>query len=1717
MSDTADQNTLDSVRNELATLLNGIRDDLEAFAGEFADPGTMDTTNASLDSIRDALEALEYFGAATLVQEIQMLIRRMLKRQVENRRDAADVLMLSLVRLDDYLTRLALGQQDVPVVLLPYLNDLRSARKAPLITEAAFFAPDLDQPAPLFNASEDVAGIRKLAEAQRQHYQLSLVQWFRDSDASEALSTMGAVLEQLSRVASDEATHKIFWVASGLVTALQDGTLEAGSTVKQLMGRIDRAIKSLATAGDTGITDETDNEFLKNLLFSVARSTSPDERIQAIRTTFDLEHALPSDEDVHAGRAQLSAAPTDAMHAVSDALIEELAQIKDDLDLFLRAGTQQPDQLAQQIDPLNRACDTLGMIGQAELALKLRDQTETITALASSDGENLQDDLTDVAEALLFVEAALKELAGNAAGVHSPRILERDTLGETRIELGGIQAAMIAFIDDPRNTSLVAGVDALFVNIQGALSMLAMDRPAAITSRIATWINDQIHATVIDRERVVEMTRLLDDLATFIDASQERQANSESLLQQVELHLDELVARSNKSIAASADDWLAVSLSDGNAGSVSTEIDNGASLSLEALTGSFDEPLDQPSVTTDGSTAITEPAEEVIEPLADDVDEEIYEIFIEEAREVLEEICNNYPQWRTDTANSEALDTTRRAFHTLKGSGRMVKAERVSELAWSVENLFNRIIDETVTLNDNILQFLDDTIAVLPELIECQSRRAVPAIAAEALRQRGHELADPQSAVTEDQTSIAGTDAREAQEPVTPLIDPTLLEVFTNETRGHADTIAEFIDTARNEGPGTAITDGLRKAFHTLQGSARLAEVNAIADIGAALEQVSGTHDAKSLPVGSDTLDLFSSALPLIDRILEHISTGQGELPDIMLLQSHAESLCTNLRAQVALARNTEATGTRQDTEVSTEAPAEAVETPAVQAMAGLDTEMVEVFVDEAQELLETLDRTMQHWHAAPDDTSLISDLQRSLHTIKGGARLAGLNVIGDLAHALESLLTAAALGRTGISRPLLDLSRKASDRMVSQIEQASRFGTVESAVDLVEALESMTRGEQPKLQKTAPAQPAKIKSKAPRGRRKTDQPDGADRQLIKGTGHPQHSRRSYEQIRLGADVLDKFVNFAGEITLYRARLEQQNGGLSFNLVELSQTVARLRDQLRKLDIETEAQILFRFEQSAQQDEEEFDPLELDRFSNIQQLSRALAETVNDLGSIEETLQEGTRETDTLLLQQSRVSTDLQESLLRTRMVPFSKITPRLTRVVRQTADQLGKMASLEIEGAEGEMDRAILDRLTAPLEHLIRNSLSHGIEANGQRRERGKPEEGKITIALSREGTEVVLRFMDDGAGIDLSAVRQRARERNLFTNESDLTDDDVLQFILESGFSTASQVDQISGRGVGMDVVNREIKQMGGSLHIHSEAGKGSTFEIRLPFTLAISQTLLVRVGEELYATPTSSIEGVVRIRRQALEEAYSEELPTYEYAGQTYHLRYLGSLIGKGERKMQETSKWYPGLLVRSGEHRVALQVDGLLGNRETVIKSVGPQLSNVRWISGGSLLGDGRVVLILDPTVLIRMDAARPAGDIAAAMEQAQAGSQALSVMVVDDSITVRKVTARLMERHGHEVVTAKDGVDAFDQLQERIPDIILLDVEMPRMDGFELATHIRNSERLKNIPIIMITSRTGDKHRNRAMEIGVNRYLGKPYQESELLSEIYNLLDEVQTT
>ncbi len=602
--------------------------------------------------------------------------------------------------------------------------------------------------------------------------------------------------------------------------------------------------------------------------------------------------------------------------------------------------------------------------------------------------------------------------------------------------------------------------------------------------------------------------------------------------------------------------------------------------------------------------------------------------------------------------------------------------------------------------------------------------------------------------------------------------------------------------------------------------------------------------------------------------------------------------------------------------------------------------------------------------------------------------------------------------------------------------------------------------------------------------------------------------------VRVDADLLDEMIAMLGESAIMRSRMENVTAASEYNLNELTRLATRIADQVRRFDNETEAQMRSRRD-SISVDDEHFDPLEMDRFSELQQLSRQLAEAIDDLKNIQETLTQDNTILRNLTIQQGDVQRDLQDRLLTTQLMRFDVHEPRLRRLIKQTASSVGKEVNFILEGGEVELERRLLEDLLPSLEHMIRNSIAHGIEMPERRRRAGKPEAGTIKVAVSLRTSEISVRVIDDGAGIDYDKIRAKAAAKGWLDPERANDESYLNSLMMRSGFSTAENLSQLSGRGVGMDVVHEMLKQRRGQIHAYSIKNKGTEFDITMPFSMSIAEVLLVEIAGQTFAAPMSSITAVTQIEREELLRSAAGETIFHRYQDVDYRLFILGQYFKPDQYVYESEELRAPVLLIHTGLEAVAFHVDKILNRMEIIVKNVNRQVLNIPGISGATILGDGRVAPVLEV-----LDLARRINDlkVTAPTTPAEAAEEvevSRNVLVVDDSVTMRKVSTRLLERNHYTVMTAKDGLDAIEVLKSYSPDIILLDIEMPNMDGFEFASHVRQLEdpRLRNVPIVMITSRTGDKHRERADTIGVQGYLGKPYREEVLLETLSNLLEK----
>ncbi|MDR7281693.1 chemosensory pili system protein ChpA (sensor histidine kinase/response regulator) [Pseudomonas corrugata] len=1958
MGDRHDYVALEWVKGEIAETLKQAHQAIETLLDDPQALYALSDCLAYIHQVHGSLQMVEFYGAALLAEEMEQLASALQHNRVSHRDEALHLLMQALGQLPIYLDRVQGARRDLPLVVLPLLNDLRSARGDTLLSETSLFSPQLVELPPLDDASLallEPADFANVLRRLRQMLQMALVGLLREQDDDTHFNYLAKVFSRLEGLCADAPLSPLWQVASALVEGMRTDVIANSPALRSLFKDADKELKRLLEQGIHAINQPAPPELLKSLLFYIAKADHPTGQMLTMKDRYSLDDALPDSAMVDEERARLAGPDRDAMRSVLAALCEELVRVKERLDLFVRSDRQHTSDLESLLAPLRQIADTLAVLGFGQPRKVIIDQLAVVLSLAQGQREPNDAILMDVAGALLYVEANLSGMMGTVEpeSQEESRLPTTDltqihqiVIREARICLQQAKDMIVDYIDADWDRQHLQALPALLTQVRGALSMIPLSRAASLIETCNHFIRE--HLLVEPDQPDWQELDSLADVVTSIEYYLERlgddpEAPGEQLLDVAEKSLASLGFFPSELQVPMLDDVL--SPSEARVMQEMQELDDPEiAQSLADVLANPVSSVNPPALNTPGSL-LPPPAGE--EP----VDDELREVFLEETDEVLDILQEYLPRWAVNPDDKSALSEVRRAFHTLKGSGRMVRALVLGELAWAVENLLNRVLEDSIAPGAAVQQLLTEALNLLPELVAeyagnaQRQRNDVDQLAA-----RAHALAKGDAPASDEDTQDVAA------------LDPLLLEIFRKEAETHLASLNRFLDQAAEHVPLQA-SDELQRALHTLKGSASMAGVLPIAELATALDQLAREYKAHQIALDLDEVELLLEAEglfrlglrqlktdplaqirgagPLIEQtralLAEHLQK-QSSTPNTAPRTKRDPQLINNflsqgmdilLDAESLLQRWQQHPGERQELtalldELTTlgegahladlhpvDALCEALldlygaveesslavserffheaqqahealinmldelaagqeispQPERIRALRGLldesldpsamglirsdgsrtlsirelgsataeleqaatqvdlDDEIVSIFLEEAMDILESAGQALQRWLSDPDNAAPLLSLQRDLHTLKGGARMAEVQPVGDLAHELESLYEGLVDRRYNHSETLAQLLQQSHDRLAVLLEQLQNQQSLGNPGELIEAIREFRQGNanaaevaEPAAVKDSPGQDpelleifleegfdiiensgaALVRWQAePSSRQEIEtllrdlhtlkggarmveiapigdlaheleflyeslsagalQPSAAlftlvqsshdrlaqmldatragqplppaDRLIdaIKNFSHPAvlqpavvapvaakpetpvpQAEAGADMVKVSAELLDDLVNLAGETSIFRGRIEQQVNDAQVTLSEMETTIERMRDQLRRLDTETQGRILSRQQVDAErQGYEEFDPLEMDRHSQLQQLSRALFESASDLLDLKETLDRRNQDAENLLQQQGRINTELQEGLMRTRMVPFERMLPRLKRIVRQVSSELGKDVEFIVGNAEGEMDRNVLERMAPPLEHMLRNAVDHGLESAEVRVAAGKPAKGRITLDLSREGGDMIFDIRDDGAGVPLDAVRRKAIKRGLLAADAEISDRDVLQFILQPGFSTAEKITQISGRGVGMDVVHEEVRQLGGSMVIDSVPGKGVHFRIRLPFTVSVNRALMVQCFEDQYAIPLNTIDGIVRVLPNELEGHYRLDPPRYNYAGQDYELCYLGELLKTSTRpKLLGQSLPLPVLLVQCNERQIAVQVDSMAGTREIVVKSLGPQFAAVQGLSGATILGDGRVVLILDLLAPIRAMQA-PVPQQVLTQDTEVEPHKPLLVMVVDDSVTVRKVTSRLLERHGMNVLTAKDGVDAMLLLEEHLPDLMLLDIEMPRMDGFEVATQVRADERLQHLPIIMITSRTGQKHRDRAMAIGVNDYLGKPYQESVLLESI----------
>ncbi|MEO7404845.1 MAG: Hpt domain-containing protein [Burkholderiales bacterium] len=1715
---------------------------LRAYATNPGDAAQLRYCQTHFHQAHGALQIVGLDGAAKFTEELEGLIAD-LGRGLQH--EGLAIAERGYAAITTYLEQLLAGQPNQPLKLFAVYREVVVYRGRAEPDPVDLYFPDLtgrapkrqQEPRPL--SSEERSS---LLREEQTRFQRGLLRWLRRDQAGAR--DMAQAVRQIEAVEMVPGLRAFWWAAHALVDAVSNGHLEHDPAIGRLANRIERQMKRLADSGGN-----VAERLMREVLFFVARAQPATAPLREVQYAFGLTGSVPEkfelvtenmahlprlramrevvgnaktawtryasghtptvapfceyavmlrDRSAGLGRWELSRL-AEEMVAIADGLIEVSGPIDEALALEVATGLLLFEDAVEKFNTL-----------PAEFA---RQCQAMIARLRAYRGEGLPADATGTRAPIL------QDIARRA----QERMAIAQLVAEIQTNLRAVETGLDAFFRDPVERSGLAALEKPVIEVVGAFRILNETRAVEALEEAGGFIKRFREPGYRAREFDFEyVAGVLSGLGFYADALQHGRADFDAAMQPIrnrraELELEEgaqpasavsieqQLAGSQRAAAELLAAWRAspqamarrdelrqrVEAIQRDAGLVADgELERRAIAALALL--------DRPNVTaeqTDLAAAIgalqprptpaakpTAETEALAEASREVLDAELLDIYLQEATEVLASVHEHLERARRNPGAPDVLVPIRRGFHTLKGSGRMVGLTRLADAAWSIEKLLNGWLEAEHPPTEDLLR-----------IVAAAERYFSDAVV--RLKQ-DEPLPDESSLV-----NMAGT--VRVDEPAIEIgerrISSALYNIFLAEAKSHLETMR----TAQNALAASGlIADDYRRAAHTLAGISGTVNLLGLRELGLAIESA---IDRVEQPVNEEARQRFAEAFNTIESMIRAVAARRTPERPIRLLAHLAElrsqrppTSSSIMRAAVspplvtprlpnppvtpprvvsppiALIAPTAPISAALPVAPAV-APAKPVASTAARSMVpgelddDLDADLIPVFIEEGQELLPAVGTALRDWRDHSSNTAAGQALQRLLHTLKGSARMAGAMTIGQALHSMET---------------------RAEGALASPTLPANLFDELEAEYDRVGTMFDDLRA--PRAAGEASASESAV------------DPLGVS-QVMLVPGAADGDRVAVMRVR--AEMIDRLVNEAGEVSIARSRIEGEMRVLKSALSELTENVSRLRNQLREIEIQAETQIQSRLIHS--KDDLPFDPLEFDRFTRFQELTRMMAESVNDVATVQSNISRSIDETETALSVQARLSRDLQQDLLRVRMMPFSSISERLYRIVRQAANESGKRAVLDIRNGEIELDRSVLERITAPFEHMLRNAVVHGLESPAARRERGKSEVGEIRIEARQEGNEVRILVADDGAGLDFARIRERALAQGLMTGADERPEAELAEMIFLPGFTTATEITALAGRGVGMDVVKSEIASLGGRVEVMSESHRGTQFAIALPLTLAVTQAVLVSAAGAKYVIPAVMIEQVRQVKPDELGGMYDLRVATWQ--GRRSPFYYLPRLFGDTKTNPDRRAAAASVIFVRSGSNTVAIHIDEMLGNHEIVVKNMGPLIARIAGITGATVLGSGEIVLIINPVLLAQREVLAAASSIVPAFQPASTEPVRPTVMIVDDSLTVRKITGRLLQREGYNVLTARDGVDALEQLEDGVPEVMLVDIEMPRMDGFDLTRTIRADDRMKHVPIIMITSRTAEKHRNYAREIGVNIYLGKPYRDDELLLHVANFV------
>jgi chemosensory pili system protein ChpA (sensor histidine kinase/response regulator) len=1680
MAELFDIGPLSWVKDEIDQSLKKVQDSFVVVMNKPAEVASLRFTTAHLYQVSGALDMVGLEGCKRYCSEIEKVTSKLEKLEIQVSQPVMTALMQAVDALSRYLQDLLNGLQDTPTRLYDSLKPLVE------IQGESLDISDLFYPNTSYNAPKDLpknpieeSSIPIFVAEQRTIFQKALVDWLRHKD-TDSLNKMRSAMRNVQQVQQKNALRTLWWSAAAFTDALAQDTVAEKAGAKKLCRRLDQQLRNMSL-GDF----KASSQLLRNVLYYVAISESNTDDIIRVKELFALEDLLPA---------------TDRHGSITATSVERaaLAQLNADLPA-LKEMWATISESSYLVD-LEKFSDKLDHLSMVLISLHNQKVLKLLNAIQAT-VKALQADKAKINESALIEVAASLNLLEYIGEYY--QLLDADADQKISTQTSRLQSIVNGNVLAPAVDAFAT--EQLDTSVTEAVAKQIISELQLAENAFDTYFRNPSNLAILDAT-----TKPLQQVMAAFDMLEMPVAKS--IAQLASLYVDHFKKHSEFTDLNAQFELLAESLS--MLGLYAQELPNtrlesesalsGALIRLEQGINAFNL-LHKTEVVESSELLVGEAIDDVYEEVTDKaIDEELQDVFLTEVEEVLVSLAQHIQILRVNPTDSEALVQVRRAYHTLKGSGRTVGLMGMGEVAWAVEKLLNLIMEHRAFPSAKQLAFVENVSADFAGWVTELQKNHLVILNPSPYQQRANELE------LEFNYNLVVNQPKPQKEEVliggTRTLSKMFFNIFLVEAQQHLGTLIDsqkVLVANTTEFP----SDASRRAAHTLGSNALTAGFKSTGDLSRALEHWLDEHEGfwteQNIALYDNVVKALADGLEKAKALKNPKSTRA-----LILALSESTNAMQEIASQKALAGVLEhqvevleissikplsKTDSFQETslleenldlpetpiireeEIDAAIKEEQQKTIIIPSLANevvindvpvnqnrdlaIDQELLSLFVEEARELVPQVGRDLRGWRANPHDAEFSDSLQRALHTLKGSARMAGQGGIGDSVHKMED-------------RVIHALRHKATaENFDEMFVEFDRIGYM---------LEDITGG-------------VKISTQ--------------DGNVPATAAAPTRSvERKSQFLRMRADVLDRLINEAGEVSIMRSRMDREMQNFKQSSAELTDSIGRMRTYLRELEIEAETQMQSRMS-LLQEANETFDPLEFDRFTRLQELTRMMAESVNDVATIQHGLLLNLDQTDAALQQQNRMNRELQKGLMGVRMLPFATISERLQRIVRQTARELNKRVEMVIEGENIELDRGVLDKVGAPLEHLLRNAVAHGLESIEERIKLGKPETGQIKLKVTLENDEITLVVSDDGSGINLAKVKQNAIEKGLLTAGQEVTDQALMAVIFEPGFSTADTISQIAGRGVGLDVVRSDIAALSGRIDVSNVVGMGAMFNIYLPVTLSVAQVIMARVGNKMFAIPSVMVEQVQKLKQADLLNAY--QVQKVNWAGRDYPLHYLSKLIGDVDHVAQQHA-YTPVVLLRSGTYRTALHVDEIIGNQEIVMKQIGTQLAHVPGMIGATVLGDGVIVLVINPVQLANREAlsigAIKVTTFAPIVERVKKVA-----LVVDDSLTMRKVLSRVLEREDFDVITANDGIDAIQKLQLITPDIILTDIEMPRMDGFEFSRHVRDNDKMANIPLIIISSRTAEKHRNFAKDLGVNAFLGKPVQDEELIAQVNELL------